>query len=119
MTNVILQRVLNPYTIKAVEALEGCSIEEVEKRLTEMFQNLKLIKKTEMENKPKETFPLEKYPIYMGAAEIQELLHVCEAVAYQVLHCKDCPTMYMGKRMVVQREAFWEFLKENRGKRLW
>lgn len=66
--------------------------------------------------RPKE---LEDYPPVLQARHIMELLGVCEAVAYQVMHHEDCPTLKMGKRMAVPRDDFWEFLLSYRGKRLW
>lgn len=59
------------------------------------------------------------YPPILQARHIQELLNVCEAVAYQVMHNADCPTIKMGKRMVVPRDDFWEFFMSHRGKSLW
>lgn len=66
--------------------------------------------------RPKE---IEKYPPILQARHIQELLNVCEAVAYQILHIQGCPTLKMGKRMVVPRDDFWEFLMAHKGKQLW
>lgn len=60
-----------------------------------------------------------EYPPILQARDIQELLNVCEAVAYQVMHHADCPTIKMGKRMVVPRDDFWEFILAHRGKSLW
>lgn len=62
---------------------------------------------------------MEDYPPILQARHIQELLNVCEAVAYQVMHHADCPTIKMGKRMVVPRDDFWEFFMAHRGKSLW
>lgn len=70
----------------------------------------------ETKNRTKE---LEDYPPILQARHIMELLGVCEAVAYQILHHEDCPTLKMGKRMAVPRDDFWEFLLSYRGKRLW
>ncbi len=62
---------------------------------------------------------MEDYPPILQARHIQELLNVCEAVAYQVMHHADCPTIKMGKRMVVPRDDFWTFFLNHRGKSLW
>lgn len=110
---IALEKVFNPITIKVIETLEGCNIEEISKKLLSIVQSSELVQAPEKLN------PLEKYPIYLQALEIQEILNVCETVAYQLMHHEKCPTMFMGKRMVVQREAFWEFLQDNKGKRLW
>lgn len=65
---------------------------------------------------PKE---IEEYPPILQARHIQELLNVCEAVAYQIMHTKGCPTIKMGKRMVVPRDDFWSFLMAHKGVQLW
>lgn len=44
--------------------------------------------------RPKE---IEEYPPILQARHIQELLNVCEAVAYQIMHIQDCPTPRDGK----------------------
>lgn len=62
---------------------------------------------------------MEDYPPILQARHIQELLNVCEAVAYQVMHHADCPTIKMGKRMVVPRDDFWEFILCHKGRSLW
>lgn len=66
--------------------------------------------------RPKE---IEEFPPILQARHIQELLGVCEAVAYQIMHTQDCPTIKLGKRMVVPRDDFWDFLMKRRGKSLW
>ncbi len=66
--------------------------------------------------RPKE---IEEYPPILQARHIQELLNVCEAVAYQIMHIKNCPTIKMGKRMVVPRDDFWAFLMAHKGVQLW
>lgn len=66
--------------------------------------------------RPKE---LEDYPPILQARHIMELLGVCEAVAYQIMHCQGCPRLKFGKRMVVPRDDFWEFLMNHRGESLW
>lgn len=62
---------------------------------------------------------IEEFPPILQARHIQEILNVCEAVAYQLMHHQDCPTLKMGKRMVVPRDDFWQFLMSHRGKQLW
>ena len=66
--------------------------------------------------RPKE---IEEYPPILQARHIQELLNVCEAVAYQIMHVQGCPTINMGLRMVVPRDDFWAFLLAHKGVKLW
>lgn len=62
---------------------------------------------------------LEAFPPVLQARHIMEILGVCEAVAYQVMHNESCPTIKMGKRMVVPRDLFWSFLMAHTKERLW
>ena len=66
--------------------------------------------------KPKE---IGEYPPILQARHIQELLNVCETVAYQIMHNEACPTIIIGKRMIVPRDDFWAFLMSYKGARLW
>jgi hypothetical protein len=55
----------------------------------------------------------------LQARHVKEILGVSEAFAYQVLNSKRCPTVRFGKRMVVNKESFFRFLRESEGKRMW
>lgn len=53
---------------------------------------------------------LDDYPLVLQARHVREVLGVSEAKAYEVLNSKKCPTIHMGKRMVVMRDSFLKFL---------
>ena len=63
-----------------------------------------------MESTSKAYMALEEYPPVLQARHIKEILGVSEAKAYEVLNSKKCPTIRMGKRMVVIRDSFVRFL---------
>lgn len=53
----------------------------------------------------------EDYPMVLQAKHIREILGVSEALAYQVLNSKKCPTVRVTeKRMVVPKDSFFQFL---------
>ena len=63
----------------------------------------------------KDIRPIEEYPPVLQARHVREILGISEAKAYEVLNSRKCPTIRMGKRMVVIRESFVKFLFANEG----
>ena len=59
--------------------------------------------------------PLEAYPPILQAQHVRDILGISEAKAYEVLNSSKCPTIRMGKRMVVLRDSFSKFLYANEG----
>ena len=58
---------------------------------------------------------IEEYPPVLQARHVREILGISEAKAYEVLNCSKCPTIRMGKRMVVLRDSFIKFLYASEG----
>ncbi len=54
--------------------------------------------------------PIEEYPPVLQARHIRDILGISESKAYEVLNSKKCPTIHMGKRMVVMKDSFIKFL---------
>lgn len=51
------------------------------------------------------------YPMILQAKHIREILGISEALSYQVMNSKKCPTIHVTeKRMVVPKESFFQFL---------
>ena len=100
-----LTQVLNSNTIKVMETLEGCSIEEIYAKIESLFKSV--IASPQEEETNRSMSWLYEYPPMLQAYHVQEILGICEASAYQVLHHRDCPTVRAGKRMVIPREDFW------------
>ena len=63
----------------------------------------------------KNSLPIEEYPPVLQAKHVRQILGISEAKAYEVLHSRKCPTIRVGKRMVVMRESFVNFLYNNEG----
>ena len=61
---------------------------------------------------------IEDYPPILQAKHIKEYLGISEAFAYEVLNSRNCPTIRMGKRMIVVKESFLRFLKESEGNKI-
>ena len=61
------------------------------------------------------TTPLEEYPPVLQARHIRDILGISESKAYEVLNSRKCPTIRLGKRMVVMRDSFVKFLYDSEG----
>lgn len=48
----------------------------------------------------------------LRAEDIQGILGISRAGAYQLMHREDFPTIFIGKRMVVPEDKFKEWLDE-------
>lgn len=59
--------------------------------------------------------PLEAYPPVLQARHIRDILGISTAKAYEVLNAKKCPTIRMGKRMVVMKDSFIGYLYAHQG----
>jgi len=57
----------------------------------------------------------EDYPDVLQARHVRAILGLSEAKTYEVLNSKKCPSMTVGKRIIVRKEAFIEYLIENEG----
>ena len=95
----MLEGVVNPYTIRTIEAIEGCSMEEFIKKISQALQL------TPVEEKEQNEW-LNHYPNVLEVCDIQEMLLIIETTAYQVMNHSKCPTLRLGKRKVGHFEAF-------------
>ena len=50
------------------------------------------------------------YPPILQACHIMEITRFSNGKAYEVMRSKGCPTGKSGKRMIVLRDMFWEFI---------
>lgn len=55
----------------------------------------------------------EQLPLMLNAEQIASVLGISRANAYCLLHRKDFPTLYIGKRMVVPKDKLLEWIDEN------
>lgn len=106
-----------------VKTLDGYTLEDVVKSVIavlkpEEVQEIETFEGYVPEGSVKEFKGIENYPPILQAKHIKEFLGVSEAFAYEVLNSTGCPTIRMGKRMVVAKESFLRFLAESEGKRI-
>ena len=67
---------------------------------------------------PEQRFVLDCYREQIPYAEdIQAVMNISRAMAYQLMHREYFPTIVIGKRMVVPRDKFLEWLEDSVGKR--
>ena len=59
----------------------------------------------------------DQLPLMLNAEDIQAVMNFSRAMAYQLMHREDFPTIVIGKRMVVPRDKFLEWLEDSVGKR--
>lgn len=59
----------------------------------------------------------EQLPLMLNAEDIQAVMNISRAGAYRLMHREDFHTITIGKRMVVPRDKFLEWLEANVEKR--
>jgi len=50
------------------------------------------------------------YPPVLQVCHVMEIIGFSSDKAYKLMRSKDCPTIRRGKRMIVPRDLFWQFL---------
>lgn len=58
----------------------------------------------------------EMLPVMLQATHIKQVLGLSTGKAYQLMHSDGFPTQYFGKRMMVLKADFIEWLEQNRAK---
>lgn len=58
----------------------------------------------------------EMLPLVLGAKEVQTILGISKGKTYELMNSKDFPTIYLNKRMVVSKEAFFDWLNQDKRK---
>ncbi len=57
----------------------------------------------------------DQLPLMLNAEDVQHVMNISRAGAYQLMHSEGFPTIVMGKRMVVPRDKFLEWVELNTG----
>ena len=60
--------------------------------------------------KQKQYYSLEELPLMMNMTDVAAVLGISRAGAYKLVHCADFPVVQIGKRNVVSREKFLDWL---------
>ena len=59
---------------------------------------------------PKQYYSLEELPLMMNMTDVAAVLGISRAGAYKLAHSADFPAFQIGKRIVVSREKFVDWL---------
>ena len=54
----------------------------------------------------------DQLPVLINAEELAQLLGVSRTHAYTLMHAKNFPTIYIGKRMMVQKDHLLDWLSK-------
>ena len=57
----------------------------------------------------------DELPIMLQASHVKQVLGLSTGKAYQVMHSEGFPTQHFGKRMMVLKSDFMEWLEQNKG----
>ena len=55
----------------------------------------------------------EDLPLFLNAETVAKLLGISISSSYELMHEKDFPVIRIGKRMVVEKSRFIEWVKNN------
>ena len=58
---------------------------------------------------------IEQLPVTLNATQLAQVLGISRANAYCLMHSQDFPTLKIGKRMVVPKEKFMQWVEEHTG----
>jgi len=59
---------------------------------------------------------IQDYPPMLQACHIMEITGFSNGKAYELMRSKACPTVRYGKRMIVPRDMFWQYLTNEAAK---
>ena len=57
----------------------------------------------------------DELPLFLNAATIAKVLGVAPSSSYELMHEKDFPTLRIGNRIVVLKEAFIRWVEQHTG----
>ena len=55
-------------------------------------------------------------PLVLQAKDVQAILGISKGKAYELMNSVDFPTVFIGKRMVVPKDAFLDWLSNDKRK---
>lgn len=53
----------------------------------------------------------DELPLFFNAELVGKVLGVSSTTAYELMHCKDFPSIKIGNRLIVSKEKFIEWVK--------
>ena len=57
----------------------------------------------------------DELPLFLSAAMVAQVLGISPSSSYALLHSKGFPTLRIGRRMVVPREQFIDWVEQHTG----
>lgn len=57
----------------------------------------------------------DELPVMLHANHVKQVLGLSTGKAYELMHSKDFPTQYFGRRVMVLKTDFIEWLEQNKG----
>ena len=60
-----------------------------------------------------ENMKIYDYPDILRAEDVAAILRTSKSKAYDLMNSKDFPTLTVGRRKMVSKESFLEWIKEN------
>ena len=104
-------------TYKVKSTLEGLTLEEIVKAVMEILRPEEVEELEESESVPelavKSYKAFNDYPDMLRAKHIKAILDISYTKAYEVLASHKCPSLTIGKRKMVRKEAFIQYLIDN------
>ena len=55
----------------------------------------------------------DELPLFLNSDLVAKILGIAPSSAYELMHEKDFPTLYIGSRMVVPKEKFIQWVEEH------
>ena len=103
----------------AATAVQNHSLEDIVKAVMEaLAPKVPEEKELAQEVAVKTYKAFEDYPEVLQARHVRAILGLSEAKTYEVLNSKKCPSFTVGKRKLVRKEAFLDYLEANDGQDL-
>lgn len=59
---------------------------------------------------------IDELPVTLNAQNIQQVLGISRAMAYNLLRSESFPTLHIGSRKIVPKDAFINWMNQNTGK---
>jgi excisionase family DNA binding protein len=54
---------------------------------------------------------IEELPLFLTVSDVSQVIGICLGKAYELFHSKDFPSIKFGKKFVVSKIAFIEWMK--------
>ena len=73
------------------------------------------MRKEEMQMKESNYKSYDELPLFLNAATVAKVLGIAPSSSYELMHEKNFPTLRIGNRIVVPKEAFIRWVEKHMG----